>query len=55
MYVNKQQILVPTPKLQSNFLIFMNLCKTIDIFGVEYYNLQIIVDNLIIFKAILLK
>ena len=39
MYVNKKQILVPTPKLQSNFLIFMNICKTIDIFGLEYYNL----------------
>ena len=39
MYVNKKQILVPTPKLQSNFLIFMNICKTIDIFGVEYYDL----------------
>ena len=37
--INKQQILVPTPKLQSNFLIFINLCQTIDIFGVEYYNL----------------
>jgi hypothetical protein len=48
-------ILVPTPKLQSNFLIFMNMCKTIDIFGVEYYDLVIIVHNLIIFNPILLK
>ena len=30
---------VPTPKLQSYFLIFMNICKTIDIFRVEYYDL----------------
>ena len=39
MYVNKKQILVPTPKLQSNFPFFMNICKTIDISGVEYYDL----------------
>ena len=41
MYVNKKQILVLTPKLQSNFLFFMNICKTIDIFVVEYYNFQV--------------
>ena len=40
MYVNKKQILDPTPKLQSNFLFFMNICKTIDVFAVEYYDFK---------------
>ena len=48
MYVNKKQILVPTPKLRSNFLSFMNIGNTIDVFGVEYYNFQIFFAKIII-------
>jgi hypothetical protein len=50
MYVNKKQILVLTPKLQSNFLFFMNICKTKDIFVVAYYNFQVYFIKIIIQK-----
>ena len=51
MYVNKKQILVPTPKLQSTSLFFMNICKTIDILVVEYYNFQVYFIKIIIQKT----
>ena len=50
MYDNKKQILVPSPKLQSNFLFFMNICKTIDIIVVEFYNFKVYFTKMIIQK-----